>query len=297
MTLEQLRIFVAVAERQHVTRAAAALNLTQSATSAAIKALEDRYGMTLFDRVGRGIALTEAGRLFLDEARAVLARAAAAERVLIDLAGLKKGALALAASQTVGNYWLPPLMQSFRRLYPGIALSLAIGNTEQVAAWIHDSKADLGIVEDLVEDQTLLIGPVAEDELVLVVGPDHPWAARPSVAPGELTATGWVLREPGSGTRSIFERWLAGLGQDPSGLEVALELPSNEAVRQAVSAGAGATVISRMAVGAMLASGALFALDLPLPRRQFHALAHKDRNQTRAMAAFRAVMAEIQGKG
>src|SRR5580704_9498201 len=110
MTLEQLRIFVAVAEREHVTRGARDLNLTQSATSAAIAALEARYATQLFDRVGRRIALTEAGRLFLVEAKALLAQAAAAEMVLVDLAGLKRGTLTLAASQTVGNYWLPRIV-------------------------------------------------------------------------------------------------------------------------------------------------------------------------------------------
>src|ERR1700743_1758170 len=107
MTLEQLRIFVAVAEQQHVTRAASELNLTQSATSAAIAALEARYGIKLFDRVGRGIVLTRTGSDFLVEARAVLARAKDATQALNDLAGLKRGSLSIAASQTVGNYWLP----------------------------------------------------------------------------------------------------------------------------------------------------------------------------------------------
>ena len=119
MTLEQLRVFVAVAEREHVTRAAAELNLTQSATSAAIAALEARYATKLFNRIGRRIELTQAGRLFLVEARAVLARAAAAETVLAELAGLKRGSLSLAASQTVGNYWLPPLMHHYRERLSG----------------------------------------------------------------------------------------------------------------------------------------------------------------------------------
>ena len=127
MTLEQLRIFIAVAEYEHMTRAAADLNLTQSATSAAVAALEARYDIKLLNRIGRRIELTPAGRLFLVEARAVLARAAAAENVLADIAGLKRGSLRLAASQTVGNYWLPPLMHRYRTSYPGITLALSIG--------------------------------------------------------------------------------------------------------------------------------------------------------------------------
>ena len=107
MTLEQLRIFVAVADRQHVTRAAEMLNIAQSAASAAIATLEGRHGAKLFHRVGRGIELTEAGALFLIEARAVLARAAAAELVLSELGGLKRGTLLVQASQTTASYWLP----------------------------------------------------------------------------------------------------------------------------------------------------------------------------------------------
>src|SRR5271154_2058800 len=138
MTLEQLRIFVAVAEREHVTQGARDINLTQSATSASITTLEARYATKLFDRVGRRIALTEAGRLFLVEAKAVLARAAAAETVLVDLAGLKRGSLTLAASQTVANYWLPQVIHRYQSRYPGIALKLSIGNTEQVSVLVHE---------------------------------------------------------------------------------------------------------------------------------------------------------------
>src|SRR5215831_2537338 len=114
MTLEQLRIFEAVAEREHVTRAAEALNLTQSAVSAAIAALEERHSVALFSRVGRRVELTDAGRLFLDEARAVLARARAAELALSEIAGLERGALTIYGSQTIASYWLPPRLVSFQ---------------------------------------------------------------------------------------------------------------------------------------------------------------------------------------
>src|SRR5258708_27644526 len=124
MTLDQRRIFVAVAERQHVTRAAAALNLAQSAVSAAIATLEGRHGAQLFHRVGRGIELTEAGTLFLIEARAVLARAEAAELVLSELGGLKRGTLVVQASQTIAGYWLPRHLVAFHRAHPGIGIRL-----------------------------------------------------------------------------------------------------------------------------------------------------------------------------
>ena len=133
MTLEQLRIFVAVAERCHITRAAEALNMAQSAVSAAVASLEERHGATLFHRVGRGIALTEAGSLFLEEARAVLARADGAERVLAELGGLRIGTLNVQASQTIASYWLPRHLVAFRRAYPGVDVRLRVGNTATVS--------------------------------------------------------------------------------------------------------------------------------------------------------------------
>lgn len=286
MTLEQLRIFVAVAELEHMTRASQSLNLTQSATSAAIAALEARYATKLFNRIGRRIELTDAGRVFLVEARAVLARAAAAETVLSDFAGLSRGSLSLAASQTVGNYWLPPLIHRYQSLHPGIRLSLRIGNTEQVAAWVIEGMADLGVIEGKLDEPALAIQPIADDELVLVVGNRHPWAKRRSVAPRDLRNTSWVLRERGSGTRAIFEEALAKFGLTAADLDVALELPSNEAVRSAVAAGAGATVISKLVVAALLKAKALVALDLPLQKRHFSILRHKERYLTESEREF-----------
>src|SRR5258708_25719240 len=151
MTLEQLRIFVAVAERQHVTQAARALNLAQSAVSHAITALEARHDSTLFDRVGRRIGLTEAGRVFLAEAGAVLARAEAAELALSELGSLKRGTLSVQASQTIASYWLPRHLVAFRRTYPQIQIRLAIGNTAQVAAAVESGTAELTFVEGAAE--------------------------------------------------------------------------------------------------------------------------------------------------
>jgi len=235
MTLEQLRIFIAVAEQQHVTRAAGELNLTQSATSSAIAALEVRYGIKLFDRIGRGIVLTETGRDFLGEARAVVARAKAAAQVLDDLAGLKRGSLSLAASQTVANYWLPQRIETFRKAYPGIDLHVTTGNTEQVAQAVHRGAVDLGFVEGEVDDPSLSIRKMEGDTLAVVVGSSHPWAGKKRLSPKLLSGTGWILREPGSGTRSMFEAALRKFGVKFSDLDIRLELPSNEALRVAVA--------------------------------------------------------------
>ena len=287
MTLEQLRIFIAVAERQHVTQAASALNLTQSATSAAIAALEVRYGVKLFDRIGRGIVLTQTGRDFLVEARSVVARARDAVQVLHDLAGLTRGSLALAASQTVANYWLPPRLQAFQKAHPGIDIRVSIANTEQVAQAVDVGAADLGFVEGTVTNPHLATRRIDGDELVVVVGMAHPWAARNGVTAKQLATTGWVLREPGSGTRAMFEAALKKQGVKPSDLRVALELPSNEAVRAAVESGDCATVISDLVVARSLKAGVLHRLTFELPRRSFFLLRHKERHPSMAETALR----------
>lgn len=290
MTLEQLRIFVAVAEREHVTQAAAALNLTQSATSAAIAALEQRHAVRLFDRIGRRIVLTDAGRLFLDEARAVLARAGQAERLLDDLAGLRRGTLRLGASQTVANYWLPPFMYRFRAAHPGFDLTLETGNTADVAKLVHAAQVDLGFIEGDIDDPALSVRSLPGDDLALVVAPDHVWTRQPPVTRADLTATPWVLREPGSGTRAVCERTLARFSLDCGDLEVALELPSNEAVRAAVEAGAGATILSTLVVQPAIAAGRLVRVDFALPPRRFHVLRHKERHLSLAERRFLTIV-------
>lgn len=285
MTLDQLRIFVAVAERQHVTRAAEALNLVQSAVSAAVSGLEGRHAVKLFHRVGRGIELTDAGRVFLGEARAVLARAEAAELVLADLSGLRRGILRVHASQTIASHWLPRHLVAFRAAYPEITVRLAVGNTTDVARAVNEGTAELGFVEGEVDDPALASVAVAQDRLVLVVPPSHPLAAVDALTGVDLTAHPWVLREEGSGTRSVFETALAAAGVVPADLTVALELPSNEAVLAAVEAGAGASVLSEAVVVGKLAAGVLVAAAFPLPERTFWMLRHKERYRSRAADA------------
>ncbi|WP_264048003.1 LysR family transcriptional regulator [Methylobacterium flocculans] len=291
MTLDQLRIFVAVAEREHVTRAAEALNLVQSAVSAAIATLEGRHATKLFHRVGRGIQLTEPGRVFLDEARAVLARAEAAELVLADLSGLRRGTLALQASQTIASHWLPAHLVAFRRAYPEIVLRLEVGNTAEAAAAVREGRAELGFVEGERDDPALASTEVARDELVLVVAPTHPFAGGGAIGREALAAADWVLREPGSGTRSAFEAALEARGLPPAGLKVALELPSNEAVRAAVEAGGGASVLSASVVAGALRAGTLVRADLTLPARLFRVLRHRERYRSRAADALLALIA------
>ena len=286
MTLEQLRIFVAVAERQHMTRAAEALNLTQQAVSSAIVTLEHAYSTVLFHRVGRRIELTEAGGVFLEEARCVLARAAAAELALSELGDLKRGTLAVQASQTIASYWLPRRLVAFHLAHPEITLRVGIGNTAQVAKAVMDGAAEIGFIEGAIDEPTLSCEQLSGDRLILAVAPAHPWARRDRVEVDELPQSDWVLREVGSGTRSAFEASLAQLGLSPRMLKVVLELPSNEAVRDAVEAGGGATVISELVADAALRSGALLHVPIDLPARPFFVVRHRERYRSKVADVF-----------
>ncbi|WP_312147035.1 LysR family transcriptional regulator [Brevundimonas sp.] len=290
MTLEQLRIFVAVAERLHMTRAAEALNLTQSAVSAAVAALEARHGTRLFDRVGRGLALSAAGAAFLPEARAVLAQAEAAEQALDDLAGLKRGSVRLFASQTIAAYWLPPRMAAFARAHPEIQLHLSIGNTHRVVEAVRAGEAELGLIEGAEEAPRLIRSRVGADRLAVVAAPGHPAADRRGpLTATDLTAMDWVLREEGSGTRSEFEAVLP-RGVGPADLRTALVLPSNEAILSAVAASDLVTAISELAAQPLIEAGRLVRLPLDLPERPFHLLRHRERRPSRAAEAFASAL-------
>lgn len=285
MTLDQLRIFVAVAERGHVTRAADFLGISQSAASAAISALETRYGAKLFDRVGRGIELTESGRVFLREARAVIDRAAMARSVLEDLAGRATGAVSIAASQTIATYWLPRRLATFHTANPGVRLNVVIRNTRGVENAVVEGEANLGLVEGPTQHPALIRELIDRDKLVLVVSAGMPPPRVNANGRIDLRAINWVIRERGSGTRRGLEDLAFREGLTLDDLNIFLELPSNEAVREAIEAGAGATVISRHVVASAIAAGALSEIPIPLPEREYAMLRHRDRHTTQTQQA------------
>lgn len=288
MTLEQLRIFVAVAERGHMTQAAQQLHITQSAASAAVAALEQRYSVQLFNRVGRGLELSEAGQVFLVEARAVLARSAAARRALDELAGLQRGTLRIAASQTVASYWLPQRMAAFAQSHPHLELLLQVGNTQQVAQAVLDAEADLGFVEGELDMPALTRQTVGHDRLSIYAAPDHALTRKKRLLAQDLVRASWIMREPGSGTRAEFEAALSAKGVSPGQLQVLLALPSNEAVMAAVAAGGCLTAVSDLAAAPRIAAGTLKRLAFDLAARAFSAVQHRERTPSRALAAFAA---------
>lgn len=286
MTLDQLRVFVTVAELQHVTRAAERLNMTQSSVSNAISTMEARHRIKLFNRVGRRIELTSEGAQFLVRARFVLAQARSAEAMLAELADLRRGSLAIFASQTIANFWLPAYLTAYLERHPHIDLRIEIGNTVESIAAVDSGSAELGFIEGYVDLPSLVMNDIARDRLVLVVGRQHPWASQTPTLPEDLCGTKWVLREAGSGTRSSFEQALQGYGLAPHDLSVALQLPSNEAICTAVAASQLATVMSESAVSAGVESGALIKLPLDFGHRAYRLVRHGERHLTRAAVAF-----------
>jgi DNA-binding transcriptional LysR family regulator len=282
VTLEQLRIFVAVAEREHLTRAAADIGLTASAVSASIRALEAYYNVALFDRVGRGILLTEAGRVFLGEAKATLARAEAAGLVLSELGGLRWGRLHVQASQTIANYWLPPRLMRFHEDYPGVEVQLDVGNTQSVTRAVLEGQAELGFIEGQVDAPALQMRLVAEDAMLVVVDRNHPFVDGRCLSLDDLCSAKWVMREAGSGTRAALMDALAARGVSSESMTIALELPSNEAVVSAIRGTSGVAALSSAVVAPLIARGDLAAANIVLPVRHFHALHQKERHLSKA---------------
>ena len=290
MTLDQLRIFVAVADRAHLTRAAEALSLTPSAVSAAIQALETRHGVRLFHRIGRRIQLSEPGRMFLDEAKATLARARTAEMALRDMAGLRRGTLTIEASQTIASYWLPPRLVAFNAMHPGIEIVLREGNTRAVTLSVIDGLADIGFVEGAIDAPALALTTLATDRLVIVAAPDHPLVQKRDVTSADLLGARWILREAGSGTRAVFEATLESRGIDPALLECTLTLPTNEAVCAAARVCHDLTVVSELVARPHVEAGRLETIAFPLDIRPFGMIRHKERYQTKAALAFQTLL-------
>ena len=251
MTLDQLRIFLAVVEHLHFTRAAEALYITQPAVSAAIQSLEEEYGVKLFHRIGRRIEIADAGKLLQVEAQKIIDSVTMTERGLRELNNLQRGELKLGTSLTIGNYWLPDKISSFKRQYPGIFVNCTLGNAEEICEGTATGMFDLGLVTGEVKPSLkncLEQEVVGSDRLQIVVGKSHPWFERIKIPASELPTTAWVMRESGSGAQQMFEQSLQKWGIDPSQLNVILVLNSSEMVKAVVESGVGAAAIPELMV-------------------------------------------------
>jgi DNA-binding transcriptional LysR family regulator len=303
MTLDQLQIFLAVAQHMHFTRAAEALYITQPSVSAAIQSLEEQYGVKLFNRIGRRIELTLAGRMLQAEAQKILDSVELTERGLRELNDLQRGELKLGASQTIGNYWLPRFISLFKQQYPGITVDCTLSNTTEISEGTVTGLFDLSLVEGEVEPSILTSLQqtiVGKDCLQIVVGQSHPWFERSTVKVTELTNTAWVMREKGSGTRQQFEQVLKQWGIEPTQLNVILSMKSGDMVKAAVESGVGAAAISNLIITKELRLDMLRCIkvtglakdttDADSLSRPFFLLKHRERFQTRICQVFEQLL-------
>jgi len=265
MTLDQLRIFIAVAKHMHFTRAAEALYITQPAVSAAIQSLEQEYGVKLFHRIGRHIEITEAGKLLEVESQKILAQVTLTERRLRELNNLERGELKLGSSLTIGNYWLPEKISKFQHYYPGIMVNCTLANTEEICQGTATGRFDLGLIEGEVKqelEKCLEQEIVGSDRLLIVVGKSHPWYELKQIDLSELSTTDWVMRETGSGTQQRFEEALRNWGINLNDLKVILVLNSGEMVKAVVENSLAAAGISELMVKKELRLGILRAIQV-----------------------------------
>lgn len=286
MTLRQFEVFLAVARARSFRRAAEALHLSQPALSQHVRELETELGARLLDRLGRAVHLTDAGRVLEEHATRLFATLTDARRAIADLQGLQQGSLVIGASSTPGIYVLPGVLGLFRQRYPGIDVTLRLGNSEQVESLVRAGQLDLGLIGDLGRspDEEWLTASLP-DELVLVVGPAHPWARRRDIRPEELADQPLLLREAGSATRQVTERALAGAAVS---YRAGMVLEHTEAIKQGVLAGLGVAFLSVYSVRGELATGRLRTLRVRGLRivRHFHLIHHERRQLSAAARAF-----------
>lgn len=290
VTFRQLQIFVAVVRGGSVSAAARQLSLSQSATSQALSDLEHQLGVTLFERLGRSLRLNDVGRRLLPLAEQLLSGLEELVESAQEPGGTLRGILQVSASATIGTYLLPPLAGRFLERHPQADLQLRLQNTHDVMADLQRFEADLGLIEGQCTESRLRSQVWRHDEMVLVCAPQHPLASKRHVSGVDLQAAQWILREPGSGSRSVFE---AAIRHHVERLQVRMELDQHEAIKQAVRAGFGLGCLSRLSVAGELDRGELVSLDSDLALTRYFSLVwHPERYQSPLWQAFKVFLLE-----
>jgi aminoethylphosphonate catabolism LysR family transcriptional regulator len=243
ITHAQLRAFHAVAGEASFTRAAEALHVTQPTLSAQVKALEENYGVRLFDRRGRRTEPTELGRQLLAVTRRYFGLETEAEQLLAATRALSGGHLRVSAD---APQHVMAALSAFQRKYPGVRLSLSIGNSDEVLHQLLDHHSDVAIIADLEEDPRLLARPLRRDHIIAFVERAHAWARHGAIGLDELLGQRLILREVGSTTRRAFEAAVTNSGR---AIGEVLEIGSREGVREAVAAGLGVGIVSAFEFG------------------------------------------------
>ncbi|KVM60343.1 LysR family transcriptional regulator [Burkholderia ubonensis] len=274
MNFTHLAAFFAVVETGSVTAAAERIHVSQPALTREIKELEDRLGVSLFERLPRGMQPTEAGSMLASYAAQIFSLADAAETTIGEFAGLERGHLVFGASRTIGVFVLPHILHEFGQRYPGVSVEMSVSNTEEIEGGVSSGSHQIGFVEGSVNESAFEAQPVGRDELIAVASPSHPLAGKRRVSASALIHAGLVTREPGSGTRRAVEQAYAAHGLE---LKAMLSIGSTDAIKRFLRMGHAVTWISRHAVIEELASKALVQLHVSGLRieRQFYLIRRK----------------------
>lgn len=274
LNYHQLHIFYTVAERGSFSAAAQALHMTQPAVTMQIQSLEDYFGTKLLIRSTKRIELTEAGHTLYPFAEQSIELIRETEQAMSSFTHMLEGRLQLGASLTIGEYVLPRMLGPFGQQYPHISIIMKVMNTTQIIEDIMNHQLNFGLVEAPVHHPDMVSEPVMEDELKLIVPTDHPLAKQDCVTLEETIAYPFILREKGSGTRQVMEQGLKRKGIDPNQIRTVMELGSNGAIKSAVEAGVGITIISPSSVKHETALGLLKVIDIEdiSFKRQFYSI-------------------------
>ncbi len=279
MNFAQLRAFHAVAETGGVTLAAERLRVSQPAVTVQIKSLEEAYGVELFHRINRRLVLSDLGRELLDIARRSFAAMDEASVLLAESGGLDRGSLKVGAD---GPYHVIGHLAAFRKTFPRVTVSLAIGNSDDMLESLLAFRTDVAILARFVDDPQLTFVPVARHQLVVFVPRKHRWARRRSLKLTDLAGADMILREKGSTTRRVFEAALSERGIRPN---IFMEIESREAVREAVAAGLGVGVVNEAELGLDERFVALPLQDADITTDEY-VVCRADRSERRLVRAF-----------
>ena len=256
VTIRQLQVFAEVAERLSLARVAERLNLTPSAVSFQIKQIEAQAGFALFERVGRKVALTDAGTLLLGYARLVLRSLHDADQAMTDLRGLTGGRVRLGLVST-SKYIVPHMIARFRTAFPGVTVQLTEGNRSRVLALLTSGVIDLAVMGQPPDEADVIAERFAPHPSVIIAPAGHPLGTAPRLPASALADEPFVVREDGSGTKAMADKFFQDVGVSPS---AAMVSSSNEMIKQAVIAGMGLALISQHTVSLELALGLLITL-------------------------------------
>ncbi|PFK47564.1 LysR family transcriptional regulator [Bacillus cereus] len=260
MNVDILKIFVTVVEQQHFSRAAELLNLSQPGVSMHIRNLENEFGTTLIQRSPKHVQVTEAGNILYIHAKQMLSLYEEAKQEINELHNVVTGTLRIGASFTIGEYLLPKILACYANENPRVEVHTLISNTEEVLQSIRSGQIDIGLVEGQVVYTDVDVETFMEDEMKLVVPPNHPLLNIPAINEDSLQDQVWVLRETGSGTRAYSDRFIHHYHLK---MKRFFTFSSIQSVKEAVSAGLGIAILSDWTVRKELRSGEVFHIEVP----------------------------------